>query len=356
LSGNKNIKGTQDLAKEVVEEIKKPIKDRYRINPDDVVSTGSTLLNLALTDFDGGYVLGTVVHLVGDTNVGKSLLALTMMAEAAKNPKFDNYNLIYEEPEASMHFPLERMFGPKINKVKFIPVDRSEPRTVQDWHKDLYVTYDPIKRPYIYITDSFDALTSLDQLKDEEPTKGGWKTEKPLVASEMFPKIVGKIEQSKSLYVWVSQTRENIGVTFGSNKTFSGGSAIKFYRSFEIWLAHDSNITRDVRGKKRIIGANVKVQIKKNKFTGKIREISIPVYYEYGIDDIGSMIDWMVGEKFWGKDKQTIKTENDFIDATRLKLISHIEENNLEGDLKKIVVECWKELEEEIKIDRKPRY
>lgn len=347
---------SEDMASEVRDVLSQPIEDSSRIDPNKVISTGSTLLNLALTDFNGGYVLGTVVHLIGDTNVGKSLLALTMMAEASKDDRFKDYNLIYEEPEAAMMFPLEKMFGEGIGRVKFIPEDRTEPRTVQDWHRDLFNTYNPVKKPYLYVTDSFDALSSQDQVGDTEPTKGGYKTEKALVASEAFPKIVGRIEKTKSLYIWISQTRENIGVTFGPKKTFSGGSAIKFYRSFEIWLAHEGQITKVVRGKKRVVGANVKVLVKKNKFTGKVREVKFPVYYEYGIDDVGSMVDWMVDEKFWGKREQTILTEGDFIDATRPKLIEYIEEGSLEPGLKEIVADCWGELEKEIKIDRKRRY
>ena len=75
-------------------------------------------------------------------------------------------------------------------------------------------------------------------------------------------------------------------------------------------------------------------------------------------DDLGSMIDWMVEEGFWilPPKKQIIETEDPFPDATRPKLINHIEENNLEDQLRKVVGECWLELEGEIATKRKPRY
>jgi len=263
-----------------------------------------------------------------------------------------------------MYFPIERMFGEGIERVNFIPKDeeRVDPRRVQDWSKGLMGA----KHPFIWVTDSFDSLTSADDLKtkkdgkgkEKESGKGGWKTEKAIVASETFPKFIGPLKAHNSLYLHISQTRDNIGVTFGPSKTFSGGNAIKFYRSHEIWLAVAGPIIKTVRGEKIPVGSNIMVKIKKNSITGKDRIVKFPVYNDYGVDDIRSMIDWMVEWKFWvqPKGKQIIETEDGFIDAIRSKLVSYIEENNLEKKLQEVVTECWIELEGEIETKRKPRY
>jgi len=325
-----------------------------------LISTGSTMLNLALSDkADCGYALGSVVHVIGDTHAGKSLLCLTAMAEASHNKDLNDYDLVYEEPECAMFFPIEKMFGKKTyDRIRFIPdkQDRVEPRTVQQWHKDLIDS----KPPFIWVTDSFDALTSIDDLKDDEPTKGGWRTEKAGVASQLMPKIVGKIEATNSLLIWVSQTRDKLGMTFGNPKTFSGGNAIKFYRSYEIWLAVVERIKEKVRKKDREVGAVVRAKITKNKFTGKIREIEFPVYYDFGVDDIGSMIDWLVDEGFWIKEKNkaTIETNGFTTDGKRNTIIDYIEDNDLEQELRKFVEGCWFELEQEIteKTRRKAKY
>jgi RecA/RadA recombinase len=345
-------------AEEMTESVDEDPIPRENIKEENLISTGSTILNLACSGFSpyGGFMLGSVVHIIGDSQAGKSLLALTMMAEAAINSKLSNYKLIYEEPEAAMYFPAEEMFGKGISRVDFIPKDedRINARRVQDWSKDLINA----EHPFIWVTDSFDSLTSEDDLKRDESTKGGWKTEKAIVASETFPKIIGPLKANNSLYMHISQTRDNLGVTFGETKTFGGGNAIRFYRCHEIWLAVKNLIYKEIRGEKVEIGANVLVKIKKNKLTGKVRFVDFSVYNDYGIDDVGSMIDWMVKKKFWNlpKGKQIIETEDGFIDATRPKLIDYVEENNLEDKLKKVVAECWLELEGEIATKRKPRY
>ena len=299
-------------------------------------------------------MLGSVVHIIGDSQAGKSLLALTMMAEAVKDPRLKNYNLTYEEPESALYFDCKAMFGEGISKVAFIPKDeeRVNPRRVQDWANDLIKA----KHPFLWVTDSFDSLTSADDLKRDESGKGGWKTEKAIVASETFPKFIGPLKASNSLYCHISQTRDNIGVTFGESKTFSGGNAIKFYRCHEIWLAVTGKITVSVRGKDRVVGHHVLAQVKKNKLTGKIRQIAFDVFDSYGVDDIGSIIDWLVTEKFWTKEKQTILAEEPFVDGTRSKIIKHVEECNLEEKLRDVARECWLDLENEINIRRKPRY
>ena len=354
-------------AEEAVEVANEDPIPRENIKEKDLISTGSTLLNLACSGFSpyGGFMLGSVVHIIGDSQAGKSLLALTMMAEAARNSRLKDYNLVYEEPESAMYFPKEGMFGEGFTeRVDFIPKDeeRVNPRRVQDWAKSL-TTGD---HPFIWVTDSFDSLTSADDLKtkkddkgkEKEPGKGGYNVEKAIVASETFPKFIGPLKANNSLYMHISQTRDAIGVTFGETKSVSGGNAIKFYRVHEIWLAVASPITIEVRGKKRLVGSNIIAKIKKNKLTGKKKIIKFPVYDDYGVDDLGSMIDWMVEEGFWilPKGKQIIEAEDPFPDATRPKLINHIEGNNLEDQLRKVVGECWLELEGEIATKRKPRY
>lgn len=357
MTKREKIPDSNTLAEEVKAGITSEVEKPLHLSDCKFVRTGSTLLDLALCERLGGYPLGTVVHIIGDSTSGKSLLALSMMAEATQDSFFDNYNLIYDEPEAAMKFPLKRMFGPKISRVKFIPEDRTVPRTVQDWHQDLYSTYNPIVKPYLYVTDSFDALASADDLSDDRPEKGGYRTEKPIVASLTFPKIVGRIEESKSLLIWISQTRIKFGVSFGNPKTFAGGEAIKFYRSFEIWLHNIGKITKLVRGRPRDIGHWVEAKVQKNKFTGKVRSVKFPIYDAYGVDDIRSMIQWMVDEKFWGKPTtQTISTEGDFIDGKMDTIVSYIENNGEEQKLREIVAECWLELEGEILSERKPKY
>lgn len=360
----------EEAAEEMVRVANEEVVPRELITEDCLVSTGSTMLNLACSGFSprGGFMLGSIVHVIGDSRAGKSLLAQQMMAEGATDPRLKDYDLVYEEPEARMYFPHEKMFGRAfVDRVRFIPKDeeRVNPRRVQDWAKDLTEA----KHPFMWVTDSFDSLTSADDLKvkknrqgqELESGKGGWKTEKAIVAAETWQKIVGPMKASNSLYFHISQSRKKLGVTFGDDRTFSGSETLKFYRCHEIWLGIVNSIIVNVRGVKRRVGYNVFAEVKKNSLTGKERSVEFPVYDDYGVDDVGSMIDWLVKEGFWyvPKGKQIIETEEGWPDKIRSKLIEYVEKEDREGDLKEVVRQCWMELEGEIGevvARRKPRY
>lgn len=339
-------------AKKVFREVK-PIKDPFFLIP-----TGSTLLNLALSDKkEGGYVPGSVINIVGDSSAGKTFLLWTMFAEVVRHAEFKDYRLIYDEPESAFYMQAEKLFG--------IPHSRIEmdikSETIQDWFKNVVTTIRS-KTPFIYGIDSLDALSSIEEKKRIDTLlakgeqEGSYKTEKARIIGELLRNIVEALEKTKSLVPIISQTRDNIGVTFGEKKTRSGGRALRFYSTHEFWLSVEGHIARQ----KREVGVNVIVKVKKNKLTGKLRQVTFPIYFDYGVDDIGSCIDFLLEEKVWtlqgnkiviaGADKDLFK------DTRRDLLIKHIEENNLEDKLRELTEQTWHGVEDSIKTGRKPRY
>lgn len=75
---------------------------------------------------------------------------------------------------------------------------------------------------------------------------------------------------------------------------------------------------------------------------------------------IGSCIDFLVKEKWWDKADggQKINPKGDLglEAATKAKLISLIEEKGLENKLAQVVWDCWRDIEDSLKLQRKPRY
>lgn len=329
------------------------------------IPTGSTLLNLALSDkVDGGYPFGKIINLIGDSSAGKSMLALTMLAELCRDSRFDNYELIYDDTEVALEFDIPKLFGIRVDKRIKRDVNS---RTIQQWYGNhLKMIVDNI--PFIYVTDSFDGLTSEEEQKrgdeivkkvlkgETEDIKGSYKSEKAKWASEAFRNFAEGVEKINSLSLIISQTRDNLNVTYGSKKTKSGGRALEFWSSHEIWLSKEGSIKAN-SSKTHTIGQDIIAKIKKNKITGKLREIYFPIYYDYGVDDIASCINFLVDNKHW------TKKGGGYIIATELNqelrvddLISLIEETNQESVLKEVTGKVWNEIEESIKLNRKPKY
>jgi recombination protein RecA len=336
-----------DRAREIKEEIEKPISKKP---VSKLVSTGSTLLNLAASDTpDGGFAVGTLVNIIGDSSAGKSMLLWTLFAEATYSKDFDDYDIIYDDAEHALEFDIHKLFGDKTEE-RVIRDIRSN--TIEDFHDNIIPALGTPKKEkkVIYGLDSFDALTSEDEM-ERDIRKGSYKTEKPKMASEILRKIVGKIDNTDSLVVIVSQTRDNIGVTFGDKKTRSGGRALKFYSFHELWLAIESHIKRSGRE----VGVNVIAKFKKNRITGKQRAVKFPIYFDYGIDNIGSCIDWLIEEKIWTKTNGIIDTKGFITEKMRENDLAN-KLDSMQSHLNNLVAKNWWKIEKSIATEREPKY
>src|SRR3990172_2022287 len=86
-------------------------KQKLVIKETDLLSTGSTVCNLACSgNVKGGLVKGHYYLIVGDSAAGKTILVLTILAEAANNPNFDNHRLIYDPVEGGALFDMRKFF------------------------------------------------------------------------------------------------------------------------------------------------------------------------------------------------------------------------------------------------------
>jgi len=355
---------------EVVEQAKGAVNALLPAAKPRYLSTGCTVLNLAMTDsIDGGWVLGTTNLLPGDSSAGKTLLLLTTFAEVHRNPAFDKYALYYDQPELREQF--KDRFGGVMSRL-----DRSmTSHTVEEWEAHCWKAV-KLGKPFIYGTDSFDSVGSetergrLDDLvKKMDAGKniamdGSYGMDKQKQSGQLLREITASVSGTDSLHITLFQTRDKIdAMAFGKKKTRSGGHAFKFYGNHEIWLSLLKEITR----KDKQVGGRVKATMEKNNTTGKFRDVVFCVYNDYGVDDVGSMVDWMCIEGFWKavgvekpavniKENTVINAGDDFPKGPRDELIKHIEGNNLKQSLRELVQECWNEVEKEIATDRAPKY
>lgn len=366
---------TRKLAEQVKSKSGKKGKQQkvHTIDTERLLNTGSTLLNLACADHSGGgFQMGKMVNVIGDSSSGKSILSLSVFAEAARDPKFDDYLFIYDDCESAREFDMEKLFGKKAtSRMKAPRYDKEGEElpsdTVQDFHMHLR-KYLKQGKPFIYILDSFDALDAEeDDAKVEEAMKareqgkkaaGSFGMAKAKGSSAILRDITRLLRSTNSLLIIVSQTRQDINPASFSSKTRSGGDALRFYATHEIWTAVVQTLTKTVNKKKFATGVQVRARISKNKVTGKKREIEFPIYYDLGIDDISSCVDFLVDNDRWDMaDKGTkIKAHDLDLDATKDKLIRTIESDDLEDQLRDIVQEVWNDREARLKLDRKGRY
>lgn len=330
------------------------------------IPTGSTLLNLALSGTPhGGWKSGNVANIVGDSGAGKSFLALTTLAEAGCMEAFDNYRFIYDDVERANGFDMANLFGDDFEfRVEAPAYDDERPlfsSTIEDM--EMYID-DAINhpQPFIYILDSLDALTNfaeqekskenLDKRRKDQNEKGSYGMGKPKELSRILRQTKDKLKDTKSTVLIVSQVRDNIDPMSFSRQTRSGGRALKFYCIHEMWLALTGKLTKKVGNLTVPYGVTTKTKIAKNKITGKVREVEFPIYYDYGIDDIMSCIEFLEKVRHWDKKGKKIVAKELELEATKSKLVEQIEEGNLEGKLREVVTKVWNDIENKVSVGR----
>jgi len=365
---------TRTRSSKLAESVKRGIVRRSTEKTDEDalkghISSGCALLNLALSDkVEGGFGLGKMTNIIGDSSSGKSFLALSLLAECANSPRFDDYILVYDDVEQACEFDIRKLFGSRAAQKIVPPVsdpDEDEPaysETIQDFHANVFRYLDR-GDPFIYVLDSLDALDAEeDQKKAREILKaretgkditGTYGMAKPKAMSWLLRQIVSKVKRTESALIIISQTRDNINPMSFTKKTRSGGRALKFYCTHEIWLAVASTIKK----KDLPVGVNVRVKISKNKLTGKMRQVEFPLYYSYGVDDIGASVDWMIKTKTWKKKGGKYEAPGLGLSATKKGLIRAIEDDpNLKKRLDRELQETWDEIERSLDLGRKPKY
>jgi len=350
-----------------------------RVTPENFLSTGITILNLALTNsVDCGVEKGTMTWLRGSSSAGKTLVALLLCAEAANNPHFDNYDILYADVEGGVQFDIRALFGNKLaNRLTFVFMSNGEPfRTVEDF----YAFADKRQRdpkPFILIVDSMDALGTTPEAerfdkniaereKNLEKGEGkeyvgispGFGDGKAKINSAGLRRLRNRLPVNGSMFICLSQ--ESVDITTGY-KTVSGGSALRFFADVALWLAKGGDIKCTWQGKERVYGQYSQFKIDKNRISGMKTKIQFPILLGAGICDTDACIDWLAEEGVFKLPKVpaiqswegTLPDGSEF-KLTREKLVRYFEDN---PDVMKELMKCrWYDILEHIVPKRKKRY
>ena len=249
------------------------------------VHTGCTLLDCVV---GGGWALGRVVNIVGDKSTGKTLLAM----EAAANffLQYPNGRVRYNEAEAAFDESYAEALGIPIQKVDIV----TECATVEDWFNDLSAFLKDTKKGThaLYILDSLDALSDAAEL-ERGISEGSYGASKPKQLSQMFRRLIRKIEESNVCLIIISQVRDAIGVSFGDKLKRSGGKALDFYASQVVWLAHLKLLKKTINKVERPYGVRIRAKCKKNKVGLPWRECEFELHFGYGIRDKEASLEWL---------------------------------------------------------------
>ena len=261
--------------------------DGSNATPTDIkefVSTGSSVLDLAISNRpNGGVAVGRITEINGLESSGKSLIGTHILAETQKKDGI----AVYIDTETSVSREWLETIGVDVSKLLYLHVE-----TVEDIFECIESIIVKIResdrdRLVSILVDSLaGASTKVEMEADFE--KDGWATSKAIIVSKAMRKITQMIGRERIALVFTNQLRQKLGVMFGDPWTTSGGKALPFHASTRIRLKNMGQIK--VGAKNDVIGMKCRAQIIKNRLGPPLRHADFNLYFDSGIDDMGSWL------------------------------------------------------------------
>ena len=382
--------------------------------------TGCKLLDMVVGGAKGvyGFPSGKFINIVGDKSAGKTFLSNEIVAWAYHNMDKKKFRWVYDDCEGGYSFNTMNLYGFDI-----MPEEPIRSTTVEEAFCNISDFCDSLKNDQcgIYVLDSLDGLTSNEQDERAEERLKAFHNDKTFdkgsygmgkqkyLSQEFFPQLCSKIQDKNILVIIISQVRENVDMFSFEKFTRSGGKAMDFYAHTVLWLATCQKIVK----KDRSVGVVVKAKVTKSKTPRPFRECFFSFLYDYGLDGIGTSVDYLYDlrtpkgdlsnkEKAlqWGvtsldfdKLKEFIE-DNDLVDKyedsryydgkyeaetmfdfiqskkayksmynesfgdsmNREELIAWIEDNDKVDELNQLVEDKWEDIEDSIKSNRRKKY
>lgn len=335
---------------------------RSQTTHDSLLSSGSTVLNLACSGkADGAFAKGGYYFLVGDSSSGKSFLTRTMFAEACLDGAFKSHRLVDDDVENGANMDYAAYFGTKMAK----RVEKRASTSVENFYDDLVAQLK--KGPCVWLLDSMDALRSqADQQKTEEnrkarakgkEEKGSYGMGKAKANSNYMGEVNSLLVKTGSILVVIGQTRDNIGFDAVFNpKTRAGGNSLTFYAQMEIWTSVREKLKVKVNGKDRQTGIVVQALVKKNRQTGRVRKVYVPLFNASGIADVDGSLRYLIDEGHWKGANGTVAAPEFDYTGTHDGFVKMIEDGDLEEHLSGLVEEVWTDIDARTAVVRKSKY
>ncbi len=238
----------------------------------DAVSSGSLSLDLALGV--GGVPRGRIIEIYGSESSGKTTLALHILAEAQKKGGVG----AFVDAEHAMDPDYAKKIGVNTKTLLISQPDSGE--------QALQIVETLVRSGSVdvIVVDSVAALTPKAEVEGEIGDQHIGRQARLL--SQAMRKLASVVSQTKTIVVFVNQTRMKIGVMFGNPETTPGGMALKFYSSVRVNLKRVAQIKRG----EEITGSRIRAKIVKNKVAPPFKTTEFDIYWNEGISRTADLI------------------------------------------------------------------
>lgn len=235
-----------------------------------------------------GIPQGRIIELYGAESSGKTTVCLQIIASCQSYyfPKKERYGRVaFIDAEHALDVDWATKIGVNIDKMAIAQPDSGEQAF------NIIETLIKTDKVDLIVVDSVAALTPQVEL-DGELADSHIGVQARLM-SKGLRKLKGVASRHKTTVIFINQTREKIGVTFGNPETTPGGKALKFYASIRGNIFKGSAL----KDGDTVIGFRPKIKFIKNKVGRPFTEAHFDICVGtdkrpiYGVDRLASLID-----------------------------------------------------------------
>ena len=287
----------------------------------EAVSTGCLSLDIALGV--GGVPRGRIIEIYGPEASGKTTLAQHIVSEVQKAGGI----AAFVDAEHALDPDYARRIGVNVDQLLISQPDTGEQAL------DIVETLVRSNAVDVIVVDSVAALVPKAEIEgDMGDQHVGLQAR---LMSQALRKLAGIVNKSKTICIFINQTRLKIGVFYGNPETTTGGTALKFYASQRIEVRRSAQIKQG----EKIIGNRVKAKIVKNKVAAPFMTTEFDIMYNEGISKTGDVLDLAIENNLLDKRGAFIRYNDTLLGQGRENAKQYLAENrammaDLEGRIR----------------------
>jgi len=242
----------------------------------DAIRSGSFLLDAAIGV--GGYPRGRIIEIFGAPSGGKTTMSLLAIAQAQKA----GGRAAFIDVEHAFSVEYAQSMGIDTDSLYFVQPDFGEQALEILERLTATNEYD------IIVLDSTAAL--LPKAEMEEEVGKQFMALQARMMSQALRKLTPIVGKTKTVVIFINQTRQNVGVMYGNPTTTPGGEALKFYSSVRLNVRRTGG--SDIKDGKDVLGHRINITCVKNKVAAPLKSAELTFVYGKGIDTVLDMLEY----------------------------------------------------------------